>query len=163
VPASGPEETIRIPGSNGGRPTTLAVARTVTSSVKTVAAPVERIWVVLPTVYESLGIPVTERDATGHTFGARSLKARRRLGEAPLSRFLDCGSTQGGPSADTYEVLLTVMTQVTPGAAADSPTVTVTVDGMGRPVFVSADYVHCGSTGVLEKRIFDALSAQLAH
>src|SRR5690606_40865365 len=62
-------------------------------------------------IYESLGIPITRVDATSHIIGNEGLKVRRRLGDAPLTRYLDCGSGQGGPNADTYEVHLAVLTE----------------------------------------------------
>jgi hypothetical protein len=155
-----PDQTIRIPASSGGASTTLAVAATTTSSVKTVSASADRVWSVLPAVYESLGIPVTDRDPAARTIGNTSYKVRRRLGDVALSRYLDCGSTQGAPSADSYEILLSVSTRVRPGAP-DSTAVSITVDAMGRPVFLSADYVRCGSMGGLEKRFFDILNAKL--
>jgi hypothetical protein len=155
-----PDQTIRIPASSGGPATTLAVAATTTSSVKAVSAPADRVWSVLPAVYESLGIPVTDRDPTTRTMGNTSYKVRRRLGEVALSRYLDCGSTQGAPSADSYEILLSVSTRVQPGTL-DSTTVSVTVNAMGRPVFLSAEYVRCGSMGGLERRFFDTLNAKL--
>jgi hypothetical protein len=114
----------------------------------------------LPAVYESLGIPVTDRDPAARTIGNTSYKVRRRLGDVPLSRYLDCGSTQGAPSADSYEILLSVNTRLQ-SATADSTTVSITVNAMGRPVFVSAEYVRCGSVGGLEKRFFDTMNAKL--
>jgi hypothetical protein len=39
--------------------------------------------------------------------------------------------------------------------------VSIAVNAMGRPVFLSAEYVQCGSMGGLEKRFFDALNTKL--
>jgi len=36
-----------------------------------------------------------------------------------------------------------------------------TVAAQARPVFVSGEYVNCGSTRALEKRFFDILTAEL--
>lgn len=155
-----PEQTVRIPLSGGGTATTLAIAQSTSPSVKMVPASAKRIWSVLPAVYDSLGIPVTDRDAAVHTIGNSSFKVRRKLGDVPLSRYLDCGSTQGAPSADSYEILLSVNTRVISGTP-ESTTISTTVDAMGRPVFLSAEYVHCGSKGGLEKRFFDILNAEL--
>jgi hypothetical protein len=155
-----PDQTVRIPSSGGGTATSLSIASSTSAAVKTLSAPLERIWNVLPAVYDSLGIPVTSRDAATHTIGNSSFKVRRRLGSVPLSRYLECGSTQGAPSADSYEILLSMTTTVQPGGA-DATTVTTTVDGMGRPVFVSAEYIHCGSKGGLESRFYDILNAEL--
>jgi hypothetical protein len=154
------DQTVRIPSSSGGSATTLVIAPSTTSSTKQLAASVDRIWGVLPAVYASLGLPVTDRSAADHTTGSSSFKIRHRLDGVSLSRYLDCGSTQGSPSADSYEILLSVNTRVS-GGASDSTTVSVSVDAMGRPVFVSAEYIHCGSTGGIEKRFFEILRSEL--
>lgn len=155
-----PDQTVRIPSSGGGTATTLSIASSTSAAVKTLPVSMERIWSVLPAVYDSMGIPVMNRDAATHTIGNPSLKIRRRLADVPLSRYLECGDTQGAPSADSYEILLSMNTTLQSGGA-DATTVTTSVDGLGRPVFVSAEYIHCGSKGGLEKRFFAVLNAEL--
>jgi hypothetical protein len=155
-----PDQTIRIPSSSGGNATTLAIAPSNAPSTRTIRASAEKIWSVLPAVYDSLRLPVTDRDPAGRTIGTSSFKLRRALGGVRLSHYLDCGSTQGAPSADSYEILFSMTTRLD-SEAADATTVTTTIDAMGRPVFVSAEYIHCGSTGGIEKRFFDILNAEL--
>lgn len=155
-----PDQTYRIPSGTGGSTTMRATGSAPSFSTKTVPASAERVWSVLPAVYKSFGLPVTDRDAAAHTIGSSSFKVRRQLGSVPLSRYLDCGSTQGGQSADSYEILISVNTRMQSGPG-DSTTVTTTVDAMGRPVFLSAEYVNCGSKGSLEKEFFAVMDAQL--
>lgn len=155
-----PDQTIRIPTGGGGRGATLAIASSTSPSVKTIGATAARIWSVLPAVYDSLGVAVTDRDSAARTIGNSSFKIRRRFGDVPLSRYLDCGSTQGAPSADSYEILMSMTTRLQSGRG-DSTTVSTTVDAMGRPVFLSSEYIHCGSKGGIEKRFFDILRAEL--
>lgn len=155
-----PDQTFRIPTSNNGNGTTLIVASSSAPSVRSIKSSPEKIWSVLPAVYDSLGIPVTERNPAARSIGTTSLKIRRQLGDVRLSRYLDCGDTQGSPSADSYEILLSMKTQLTSDAPG-ATTVTTTIDAMGRPVFVSAEYIHCGSKGGLEKKFFDILNAEL--
>lgn len=157
--ASMPDQTLRIPTSNASGGSTIVIAQTESPSQRTVAAPVARIWNVLPAVYETLGLPITDRNPEGNRMGTTSFKVRRRLGNVPLSRYIDCGSTQGSPSADSYEVLLTVLTQLTP--SGDTTAVSTTVDALARPVFVSGEYINCGSTRALEKRFFELLNVEL--
>jgi hypothetical protein len=79
-----------------------------------------------------------------------------------LVRLIDCGTTQGGPSADSYDIRLSVLTQVSPAeGGGGGSTIVTTVDAMGRPVAFSGEYVRCTSTGSLETRIADAIQAQL--
>lgn len=154
-----PDQTLRIPTSNASGGSTITIAQTESPSRRVIAAPAARIWDALPAVYQTLGLPITDRNAENHTIGTTSYKVRRRLGNVPLSRYIDCGSTQGSPSADSYEVLLTVATQLTP--AGDTTAVSTTVDALARPVFVSGEYINCGTTRALEKRFFDALNVAL--
>jgi hypothetical protein len=152
-------ETIRIVGGSG----TVAQMSTVNAraaSVMTIPSSLDDVWKVLPAVYESLGIPITRVDATSHIIGNEGLKVRRRLGDAPLTRYLDCGSGQGGPNADTYEVHLAVLTEARE-AAPGSTHVSTTIQATARPLTFSADPVRCASNGALEtlivKRIKEGL------
>ena len=157
-----PDQTMRIPTNNASGGSTIIIAQTESPSQRTIGAPAARIWNALPAVYQTLGLPITDRNAEARTMGTTSYKIRRKLGNAPLSRYLDCGSTQGSPSADSYEVLLNVSTQLLP-ASGDTTAVSTTVNAMARPVFVSGEYVNCGSTRALEKRFFELLSVELSH
>jgi hypothetical protein len=161
-PASAPvpDQTLRIPTNNASGGSTITIAQAESPSQRTIAAPAAQIWNALPKVYETLGLPITDRNNETRSLGTTSFKVRRRLGNTPLSRYLDCGSTQGSPSADTYDVLLSVTTQLLP-TSTDTTAVSTTVSAMARPVFVSGEYVNCGSTRALEKRFFDLLSIEL--
>ena len=155
-----PDQTMRIPTSNASGGSTISIAQTESPSQRTIPATAARIWDAIPRVYQTLGLPITDRNPDTRTIGTTSYKVRRRLGNAPLSRYIDCGSTQGSASADSYEVLLNVTTRLAPGAG-DSTAVSTTVDAMARPVFVSGEYINCGSTRALEKRFFEALNVEL--
>jgi hypothetical protein len=155
-----PDQTLRIPTSNATGGSTITIAQSESPSQRTIAAPAAAVWNALPAVYETLGLPITDRNAEARTTGTTSYKIRRKLGNTPLSRYIDCGSTQGSPSADSYEVLLTVSTQLL-AASSDTTGVSTTVSALARPVFVSGEYVNCGSTRALEKRFFDILRVQL--
>ena len=158
-----PDQTLSIPTS--GVSTTMhsiVVASSANPRTRSMAAPPDRVWAALPAVYGLLGLPVTSSDGATHVIAATSVKLRRRLGDVPLSRYLDCGHTQGAPSAETYEVLLSMETRTLPGTG-DSTVVSTTLDAMARPVFVSSEYIHCGTTGALERRLLETLAVQLAH
>jgi hypothetical protein len=158
-----PDQTLSIPTS--GVSTTMrniVVASSASPRTRAIAAPADRVWSALPGVYGLLGLPVTSSDASTHVIAATSVKLRRRLGDVPLSRYLDCGHTQGAPSAETYEVLLSMETRMVPGAG-DSTVVSTTLDAMARPVFVSSEYIHCGTTGALERRLLETIAVQTAR
>lgn len=130
------------------------------SNVVTVSAPVDRVWQVMPWVFDSLGIKVSIADAASHTIGDRTLKLRRQLGNVALSKYIDCGNAQGPPSADTYEIQASIMTQLRADASGGT-TVTTTVETSGRPVMLSGEYANCSSRGVLEAKIVSLIKARV--
>jgi hypothetical protein len=152
-------ETVRIVGSGAGDIAVRMAAATEAHST-TISAPVSDVWPVMSAVYDSFGIPIGKLDQQGHVIGNEGFNLRRRLGSVPLARLIDCGNTQGGPSAENYDIRLSVLTLVRPGEAG-STTIATAIDAMGRPMAFSGEYVRCSSTGVLESRIADAVKAQL--
>ena len=123
------------------------------------SAPIARVWAVLPSVHDSLSIPLTDLDASKHVIGNSGMKAYKTLGKTSLARYLDCGKTQGFASAETYEIQLSVMTQVTPDG--DGTTMATLVEAAGRPLAFSGGFTKCTSTGALETRLADLARARL--
>ena len=161
-PAAAPvaQQNVRIPATNGGVPVTMTVTRSTSPASQTVAGSADAVWSALPAVYAALSIPIEQRDATSRSLGNPAYKVRRRLGDVALSKYVDCGSAQGAPSADTYEIVLSVATHLQ-AISSDSTSVTTVIDGRGRPAGYPADYVNCGTRGQLEKRFFDLLALEL--
>lgn len=153
-----PDETVRIVGP--GRTIEVTTSPAVAARVETVWYPLYQVWRVLPAVYDSLAIPVSSLDSVSHVIGNSGIKLRRRLGNVPLTRYLDCGDSQGAPSAETYEIHLSIFTRVQ-SAASGTTTVATTIEATGRPVTLSGEYVRCSSTGALESHLVNTLKAQL--
>ncbi|CAN5715654.1 hypothetical protein BH23GEM6_BH23GEM6_24530 [soil metagenome] len=154
-----PTQTVRIVDAGGGA-TQLPTSRTIVAQTARVPFSPESVWRVLPQVYESLALPVTQRDASSQTLGNQGLRLRRQLGGERLSRYLDCGRTQGVPSADTYDVFLTVNTRVQPGEAGTA-TLQTHVHASARSVSFSTGVVECSSTRALEEKIVERVTAKL--
>ena len=149
-PATTPE-TVRI--NNGVNNTmTTSFMNAPSSNGGVVAYPAERVWSVMRAVYDSLSIPVANQNASVKTLGNADLRLKRRLGDVALSKYINCGSTQGFPSADTYEVFLSVMTQLSPTASGGTQIAT-TIQGQARPITISGEPVRCTSLTTLESRI----------
>jgi hypothetical protein len=125
-----------------------------------VAFPIDAVWRVLPAVFDSLGIPVTTLEPARRSLGNPGFKAHKQLGRTPLSRYIDCGQAQSFPSADTYDVHLSVLTQLQPTEAGTTTVVTL-VQAAARPMTYGGDYARCSSKGSLEARIADAVKARL--
>lgn len=156
APGSAPAETARIIGQGGMQAISTGAAPIAGESF--VAAPISKVWDAIPAIYDSLGIAPTTIDAGEHMFGNRGLQIRRHLGGVLLSRYLDCGSPQARPSADFYDVNLSVITQLTRVDSATTRVLT-TVDAMARPVSFSGEYVRCATTGEIEARIARRIEA----
>src|SRR5262245_57362336 len=123
------------------------------------SSPITRVWAVLPSVHDSLSIPLTDLDANKHVIGNSGMKAYKTLGKTSLARYLDCGQTQGYPSAETYEIQLSVMTHVAPDG--DGTTMSTLVEAAGRPIQVSSGFTKCTSTGALETRLAELVRARV--
>jgi len=159
-PQTAPVETVRVGGGGAGTLSVTTVS-SVSANVGTVPFSIDRVWRVLPSVYDSLRIPRSQVDGAAHVIGNTGIKLRRRLGDIALSRLLDCGNTQGGPSADTYEVFLSILTKVQPGTEAGTTIVATTIDAQARPVSFAGEYVRCGSKGELEQRVLNSVKWEL--
>lgn len=129
------------------------------AKVTRLSAPIARVWAVLPSVYDSLSIPLTDLDANKHLIGNSGMKAYKTLGKTSLTQYLDCGKTQGFASAETYEIQLSVLTQAAPDG--DGSTIATLVEAAGRPLAFSGGYTRCTSTGALENRLADLLRVRL--
>ena len=157
APSSVTPATIRMEGVGG----TVNLNTTSATDANALALlhPIAKVWAILPVVYDSLGLPVNKIDQTGYVIGAENHAVRRQLGKMPLSRYIDCGSMQGGPSADTYEVNLTLLTTLRP---SESGTTAYTVlQALARPVSTRGDWMKCSSQGQLERRLAEALQKSL--
>ena len=106
---------------------------------------------VLVKVYTDLAVAATTLDSRQRIVGNPSLKVRRRIGGVTLVKYLDCGYKDGAPNAETYDIVLNLMSSVS-GQTPTSATVSTRIEGVAtHPVFGSQTV--CTTTGELEKRI----------
>ena len=148
LPERPSEQTVQVVGMAGR----LTINSNSTASKSAIAAPVEQVWRVLPAVFDSLGVAISTVNQVQHLIGNDALKVRQRLGKAPLSRYLDCGQTQIGPNADSYDVMLTLLVQLQPNGAG-STTVFSTVEATAKPIAFAQSASACSSKGSLESRL----------
>ena len=162
---SGPEAppstvTTRIEGTVGA--TQLSRTNNVAASRVAIARPVRDVWEVMPDVYKELSIPVELLVPQEHRIGIEVLRVRRKLGDLPLHRVLDCGGTPGAPNAETYEVTMVVLTQLSSPSAGETVLATL-VQGTARSPNFGGSEVACTSNGVLEKRMEEVVRARLSR
>ena len=156
------------PGSGSSAPQTLHVeglgslSIRPTDGARVTALPfsADRVWSVLPAVYDALGIPITELDQGKKFIGNSGMRVHKHLNKTPLTTFLDCGNAQGFPSAETYDISMSVATQVE--AAKDGGALIGTlVQATGRPMAFAGATVKCTSKAELEMAIANAVKGKL--
>jgi hypothetical protein len=118
---------------------------------------VDKAWSEYPTVFGELGIEPGIVDSKQHVFGNPGLKIRGSLGRQRLSKYLDCGATAGMSNADTYDVIVRIVSQVIPADAGLS-SLRTQIEGSAHSSAVSGTSVRCVSTGALEERIAHMMS-----
>lgn len=158
--SSNARESVRVAGGGGLGSMQVETHTTHTPVGGKVGFPVDRVWAPLRVAFDSLGIPVSTFNAATGTMGNASLRVRRRLGDVAISKYLNCGNVQGGPSADSYEIQLSVTTTAVP-AEQGTTNIWTLVDAQGRPVTIASEYMRCTSTGLIETRLVELVNAQL--
>jgi hypothetical protein len=153
------DQTVHVGGSGGGF---LRVRGADGAKLVAIDHPVNRVWDALPAVFDSLGLPISEHDPANHIIGIAGMKAHKQLGKTSLAKYIDCGSAQGYPSAETYDIQLSVRTQVE-SHDKNATTIGTVVEAVGRPMAFSGEYVRCSSRGALEEAIVDELKRQLGR
>lgn len=151
-------QTVRIHSAGGtGR---LTIIPSGGPNVLKVPASIDRVWRVLPALYDSLSIPLTVFNARDRVIGNEGFKLRRRLGKTPLSTYLECGRSQMGQNADEYEITMSVVTRA---VAVDSQqtTLTTVIEASGVGLQFAGQSAPCTSKGGLEDRLRQLLERAL--
>jgi hypothetical protein len=159
--AASPQETVRV-SAGVGSGTMIVDTHPITASARiTVDFTRDRVWGEMKAAYDSLGIPITTFDPATHTIGNASVRVRRRLGDVSMSKYVNCGNVQGVQSADAYEVIASVSTRLEAGDTPLKTLMLTTLEAQGRPMTVAAEFVRCSSTGVLETRLSQIVTAAI--
>ncbi|MCA0377037.1 MAG: hypothetical protein LCH84_15405 [Gemmatimonadetes bacterium] len=149
--------TQTIGGAGVGRAT---ITTTTEADVMTLPFDADMVFRVLPSLYDSLGVQINTVDPARRMIGNNGFKLRQRLGKAVLSTLIDCGNTQIGPNADSYDVYLSVITTVTP-AGAGASTLSTLLEAQARPITYNQAYNRCTTKGTLEQRLADLVTRRL--
>ena len=146
---------------------TSSIVQTRTTSedlVRTSAVPgaPDRVWVALGEVFDAFKLRVTSRTESSRQLGAQGHRVRGAIGGTRLSLMFTCGAAaSGGDAADSYELTIDVVSQVTPGPTADESSLRTVATGVARPVSTSGEPVRCMSTGRLEDKIASEASKRV--
>ncbi|HEY0022480.1 MAG TPA: hypothetical protein VGB24_06200 [Longimicrobium sp.] len=162
----GPERVTRnttmvttVDAAGGSKVTSVTTTSYAAAAETQIARAPDAVFGVLGGVYEDLGITVGTIDAPNRTTGNTQIRARGRLGRAPISTYLDCGNTGlQGAAANSFPVRLSVLSSVTP--EGEGSRLRTVVEG----VYTSAESsgaVACSSTGELEGAIARAVQVRV--
>jgi hypothetical protein len=126
------------------------------------AAPIDKVWKTMPSVFDSLSVPVGLLDPATHTIGNNGFKVRAKLGRVGLARYIDCGTTQIGPNAESYDITLTLTTTLvtTPGGATS---MAINFLASAKPPAFSQEPFRCSTKGTLEQRVNDLTAALVSR
>lgn len=155
------------PGTTTTRVTTADNTRIAVETERVGAAPVAinasaaRVWELLPSVYAALGLDGQVFDDARRIYGQPQTTVRRRLADTPISQYLNCGTRAGMANVDSYNIRITIRTQVQPNGD-DASTIRTQVDASGRSPSGSDHWVTCGTTNRLERRIETMLVNRVA-
>ena len=124
-------------------------------------APRERVWELLPAVYEELGLPGPGADRSTWTVAVVDHRTSRRIGSMRMSTLISCGSDLTGQNADTHRIRMTVRTWLE--AAGEGTIARTRVEATASSTEGRASLITCTSTGELENRIANTLGVHLAR
>ena len=156
-------ESTYIPGGGAGGASALL---SVTGENGTISAvmggPLQSVWRALPLAFDSTGLPLSLIDPKKHVMANEGFKIRQKLGKERLSEYFECGTTQVGPNADSYELYVTVHAYLEPIKEDSSRTrMTVAVSAAAKPLQFAQDYSRCTSKTMLERRMLDVVATLL--
>jgi hypothetical protein len=154
----GVAQSVTVQGATGVG--SVRVSTSNDAHVTSVPFPVPDVWRALLAAYDSLGIPITSVNEKTHVVANEGFKLRQRLGKTSLSRYLDCGATQIGANADSYDVHFAITSRVVEGAPG-AASISTTVEAAAKPITFAQDYSRCITRGTLETRLVDLVKAQL--
>ena len=158
-PAGNAERT-RTAGAAEGSNLDMSYRSTNFVSSNLVAATLDSAWAVLPEIWKSLGITTIDGISTkDRRLQTGQMRLHRQLGGVALSRYIECGRTTQGLSADIYFIVMRLETVLTgnDGAVLVQSAMAVTGEGTGN----SGQVTRCSTSGELERRIAERLATRL--
>ena len=160
--AAGPvEQTVTVSGGGGGT-ASITMTHDDVGQSHLLASPPQRVMAALPAAFDSVGVRPSLIDPATRTVGNTAFKVHARIKGVPLSRYIDCGmSTQIGPNADSYDVVISLVAQVRPAEGGASSLV-IGFEAMGKPATFAQDYSRCATKGALESRLAETVQRLLA-
>jgi hypothetical protein len=121
------------------------------ASDSTITASPDSTFAAVQAAYQDLGIEIKMMDVATRQIGNRRFTKMYDIGGVRLSKYVGCGSSETGPTADSYRITMSILSRVTPtpdGSRIDTQ-LTATAQDPG----TSKGALSCTSLGGLEQRI----------
>lgn len=121
------------------------------ASDSVITASPDSTFAALQAAYQDLGIEIKMIDPATRQIGNRRFTKMYDIAGVRLSKYVGCGSSETGPTADSYRITMSILSRVTPtpdGSRIDTQ-VTATAQDPG----TSKGSLSCTSLGGLEQRI----------
>jgi hypothetical protein len=129
----------------------------------TMAASPVIVWSITKRVYQGLDIPVTVENPAAHQIGNPDFWKTRAVGQMRMGQLVNCGIGMTGPKADSYRIYMSLLTTVDPDGKGGTRLRTLLV-AFGQDVAGgSTDRIPCGTTGVLESAMNEAIRNALGR
>jgi hypothetical protein len=125
-------------------------------------ATVGRVFAAFAEAYAELKIPTEIRDSLHLQLGNPQFYRRFDLGGKSLSLYLDCGQDVDGIWAEIYRISISLVTFLTP-KGGDSLEVRSVLLAQAVDIPKSIRTKDCGSTGELERRLYQMALKSLAQ
>jgi hypothetical protein len=137
--------------------TTIRVGGDLAPSSRVIPASADRVWGVLPAVFQEIGVPVEVHVPDARQIGNQRVRQARVAGE-PIATFLRCASEGSGPSSvERLRHQLSVLVSLIPQADGRTHLSTQVTGSATRVEGSSQGPVQCVSTGLLEERIANSV------
>jgi hypothetical protein len=117
----------------------------------TISASPDSAFAALQSAYQDLGIEIKIIDPAGREIGNRRFTKMYDIAGVKMSKYVGCGSSETGPTADSYRITMSIISRVIPapeGSRIDTQ-LTATAQDPG----TSKGALSCISLGGLEQRI----------
>src|SRR6059058_2629808 len=121
------------------------------ASDSTITASPDSTFAALQQAYQDLGIEIKLMDRGTREVGNQRFTKMYEIGGVRLSKYVGCGSSETGPTANSYRITMSIISRVTP--TADGSRIDTQLTASAQDPGTSKGALSCTSLGGLEQRI----------
>ena len=148
-----PSTTQLVVGSSSVASMNVGVTNSVTAIASAVSTSRDSTYQLVRRVYAELQIPVSMENGSSRAVGNETLKIPRNLAGMRRQAIVDCGEKMGLPNAETWDIVMNILTYVEANPNGGS-TVLTRIQAMGHDPSVSGrEQTTCATKGDLEAKI----------